>query len=217
MRGRGTERLPHFPTNCLTTVLRQALILLREVTRFRSELKVEWPCIIAGGESQPIAQLAAVQYHLPDFNFAPDDAAYSLLLGRPLSAAQKASLAMSRVVHRSLDPSVPATSSSMIDEEGADDPDRVITNARRATPEDGLLSDEELTSLAGQVGNVRSAYDEGMRTAAIPDVQLFKDRYPIFSHELGGFEPCYTAYAHFWKTTLGSKRLILYPQGRISS
>ena len=44
-----------------------------------------------------------------DFNFQPDDAAYSLLVGDPLLPEQSARLAQSRVVHVTIDPIVPKT------------------------------------------------------------------------------------------------------------
>ncbi|KAJ7631000.1 Endonuclease/exonuclease/phosphatase [Roridomyces roridus] len=168
---------------------RQAGILIREILRFRSEIEREdWPCIIAG-----------------DFNFSPDDPAYSLLVGEQLNAEQRERLDFSRVVHVSIDPSVPPTTAAPLadDESEAVDPDRVITNARRAVPADGLLSDDELVSLFASGAVVRSAYDEGRRlSTADPDIPTFGKRMSIQPTTKGFYEPEYTSYTHYWKTVL---------------
>ncbi|KAJ7293660.1 Endonuclease/exonuclease/phosphatase [Mycena rebaudengoi] len=154
---------------------RQAGILIREIVKFRSDLEQEhWPCMIAG-----------------DFNFTPDDPGYSLLVGDPLSLAQRERLAASRVVHLSIDPTVPRTTAAAPteDENDAVDPDRVITSARPAVPSDGLLSDEELVTFFSGENVVRSAYDEGLRKhkESTNDLKTFGDR------------PEYTSYTHYWK------------------
>lgn len=91
-----------------------------------------------------------------------------MLVGDTITPAQAARLAISRVVHLSIDPEVPATAASTNDdEEGAEtgetDPDMVITNARVAVPSDGLLTDSELFEISRRAGVVKSAYDEGLR------------------------------------------------------
>ena len=146
----------------------------------------------------------------PDFNFAPDDPAYSLLVGSPLSAAQSSRLQLSRVIHISIDPTVPPTAKKADDEEGDGseaDPDRVINNSRAATSSDGLLSDLELTALFTNGAKLRSAYDEGQRSqkeSGLPgDVSTFGDRASLPSDRLGAHEPMWTSYTHYWKTTLG--------------
>ncbi|KIJ45631.1 hypothetical protein M422DRAFT_82422, partial [Sphaerobolus stellatus SS14] len=130
---------------------RQAGLLLREIYAFREKHSLhEWPCIIAG-----------------DFNFPPSDPAYAFLVGETLSPTQSKIMADSRVIHISIDPSIlpdnPVPPKD--DEEGATataaDPDRVITNSRRAYAEDGLLSNDELEVLFQNVGPLRSLYDEG--------------------------------------------------------
>ncbi|KAJ6503446.1 Endonuclease/exonuclease/phosphatase [Mycena vitilis] len=166
---------------------KQAGILIREIVKFRSDLHVEnWPCMIAG-----------------DFNFSPDDPGYSLLVGDDLNAEQRERLEFSRVVHVSIDPTVPPTTKDAPadDENEAVDPDRVITNARRAVPTDGLLSDSELVSLFSPANIVRSAYDEGLRqhrqTAEGP--RTFGDRLSLPRDIKGYHEPEYTSYTHYWK------------------
>ncbi|KAJ7786408.1 Endonuclease/exonuclease/phosphatase [Mycena metata] len=150
---------------------RQAGILIREIAKFRSELHLEsWPCMIAG-----------------DFNFSPDDPAYTLLVGGQLNAEQRDRLEISRVVH----------AAPVDDESGAVDPDRVITNARPAVPTDGLLSDSELVSLFSSANVVRSAYDEGLKMHTQDSPGL-----PTFGGRTGYYEPEYTSYTHYWKARL---------------
>jgi RNA exonuclease NGL2 len=172
---------------------RQAGILIREVLNFRQSMKLgHWPCIIAG-----------------DFNFTPDDPAYSLLVGDPLTEAQSQRLHMSRVIHITIDPTVLPTTKKADDEEGDGseaDPDRVINNSRVATSSDGLLSDLELTSLFIHGAKLRSAYDEGQRAqrdnGTPGDLYTFGDRVPSPPTRLGAHEPMWTSYTHYWKATL---------------
>ncbi|KAG1755190.1 Endonuclease/exonuclease/phosphatase [Suillus paluster] len=172
---------------------RQAGILVREVLNFRQSRELDhWPCIIAG-----------------DFNFAPDDPAYSLLVGDPLTEAQSHRLDMSRVVHITIDPTVPRTKKKADEEEGDGseaDPDRVINNSRAAASSDGLLSDLELTSLFINGVQLRSAYDEGQRAqrdnGTPGDLHTFGDRVSLPPTRLGAHEPMWTSYTHYWKTTL---------------
>lgn len=186
---------------------RQAGILIREVLNFRQSMKLEhWPCIIAG-----------------DFNFAPDDPAYSLLVGDPLTEAQSQRLHMSRVIHVTIDPTVPPTTKKADDEEGGGseaDPDRVINNSRVATSSDGLLSDLELTSLFINGAKLRSAYDEGQRVqrdnGTPDDLNTFGDRISQPSTRLGAHEPMWTSYTHYWKTTLDYIFFVDTPKHRIN-
>ncbi|KAH8102431.1 Endonuclease/exonuclease/phosphatase [Cristinia sonorae] len=171
---------------------RQAAILLREVTRFRHGLgKESWPCIIAG-----------------DFNFAPDDPAYSILVGDPLLPQQSSRLSASRVVHVTIDPEVPVTTKKMMaddegDGDGETDPDRIIVNARRAGDDDGLLTDEELREICVSAGQPFSAYDRGLQRAeAINPALLFGSRVSIPQGRRGAAEPIWTSYTHFWKVVL---------------
>lgn len=172
---------------------RQAGILIREVLHFRQSMKLDhWPCIIAG-----------------DFNFTPDDPAYSLLVGDSLTEAQSQCLHMSRVIHITIDPTIVSTAKKADDEEGDGseaDPDRVINNSRVATSSDGLLSDLELTSLFINGAKLRSAYDEGQRTqrdnGTPGDLYTFGDRVSLPPTRLGAHEPMWTSYTNYWKTTL---------------
>ncbi len=87
----------------------------------------------------------------PDFNFGPEEPGYALLVGDMLTPAQEELLERSRVVHVSVDPTIPLTNPAAAndDEDGGAqaDPDRVITNAREASPADGLLNSSELLDL----------------------------------------------------------------------
>ncbi|KAJ7597130.1 Endonuclease/exonuclease/phosphatase [Mycena floridula] len=167
---------------------RQAGILKKQVLDFRCALGFpDWPCIIAG-----------------DFNFAPDDPAYSLMLGDPLLPEQKVVLEESRVIHRSIDATVPVSVASAAEDDESEDPDRTITNARRAKPSDELLSDPELGQLFDSSTPVRSAYSSALEQHRNnrASVQTFGSRAIIPESRKGGNEPEWTSYAHFWKTVL---------------
>ncbi|OSX67455.1 hypothetical protein POSPLADRAFT_1042669 [Postia placenta MAD-698-R-SB12] len=175
---------------------RQAGILLREVVKFRDKVSSdgnEWPCIVAG-----------------DFNFPPDDPAYSLMMGDPLLPEQKARLAASRVVHITIDPDVSATPNvdTVEGEEGGEvgktDPDKVITNARPASADDGLLADNELQDLFSRSGAPMSIYDEGQRRlpSSLTVNLTFQSRQSVDSSRHGGFEPVWTSYTHYWQSVL---------------
>ncbi|KAI0051675.1 Endonuclease/exonuclease/phosphatase [Auriscalpium vulgare] len=171
---------------------RQAGILLREVLKFREEHGLShWPCVLAG-----------------DFNFAPDDAGYSLLVGEQLTADQEELLTQSRVVHVSIDPSVPLTAPASADDEGDTDTGKknAITNARTAQADDGLLSSDELVALFTGVERPRSAYDEGQRLLSTGEsnqgVSRCGERLRLPNARRGAFEPEWTSYTHYWKTVL---------------
>ncbi|KAF8922456.1 Endonuclease/exonuclease/phosphatase [Mucidula mucida] len=171
---------------------RQAGILKRAVLRFRSEKGLDhWPCIISG-----------------DFNFAPDDPAYALLVGDKLHPGHDDLIKLSHVVHSTIDPTViPADSSAVTEEDGDEsaDADKRITSARCAVASDGLLSSLELQQFYESTGvPLRSAYDEGLRQ--ISDFSskptTFGDRLNLAPSRLGAFEPQWTSYTHYWKTVL---------------
>ncbi|KAH8988960.1 Endonuclease/exonuclease/phosphatase [Lactarius akahatsu] len=164
----------------------QAGILLREVVKYREGLGLSsWPCILAG-----------------DFNFHPGEPGYALLAGDALTLAQEQLLAKSRVVHVSVDPSVPLTASSNEDDES--DPDRVITNAREALPADGLLSSPELVELFAVPTRPRSLYDEGQRLLEMTSGPILRcgERLGLPAHRRGAYEPEWTSYTHYWKSVL---------------
>lgn len=124
-------------------------------------------------------------------------------------AIQEERLVPSRVVHLSIDPTVAPTLAKVPadDEEGGDagetDPDRVITNARRAKPSDGLLTTAELTELYATP--VCSAYEEGLtkHRNISTDVVTYGDRVAFEPPRRGSNEPEWTSYTHYWKTVLG--------------
>ncbi|TFK30529.1 Endonuclease/exonuclease/phosphatase, partial [Coprinopsis marcescibilis] len=170
---------------------RQAGILAREATRFKKACpdRQTWPCILAG-----------------DFNFPPDDPGYALLTGSPLLREQiQQRLHPSYVVHATVDPSV--TKQSTDTEEGGDgedaDPDKVITNARHAQPNDGLLSTEELVSLFAQSPQANSSYHVGLKQySSSNSIESFGSRSQTSVDRPGYFEPIYTSYTHYWKSVL---------------
>jgi RNA exonuclease NGL2 len=159
-------------------------------------------------------------------------------VGEPLLAGHRPALARSRVVHASIDPSVPITTKKKIGEakkedadepaaavegdtaetggdtdgtaggdgedegEAAANPDRTITNARLARPQDGLFSTDELAALYAEGGApVRSAYDSAQRSR--PGVRICGPRLEIAADRLGHHEPEWTSYTLYWKTVLG--------------
>ncbi|EIM92169.1 Endonuclease/exonuclease/phosphatase [Stereum hirsutum FP-91666 SS1] len=187
---------------------RQTGILQREVIKFRDQNgHVNWPCVFAG-----------------DFNFQPTEAAYSLLRGLPLLSSHETGLSDSRVVHVSIDPTVPITTPKATeDEEGEGsttaDTDKVIKNARVAMKSDGLLSSEELTALYETIRYPKSAYDEGQRLlfeASNPDVLRCGDRLQIPKDHQGAFEPEWTNYTFYWQLSL-DYIFIIDPPNRSSS
>ncbi|KAG8746430.1 hypothetical protein FRC10_005141 [Ceratobasidium sp. 414] len=190
----------------------QVGILRREALRFREQHGTpESPVIMAG-----------------DFNFQPDEAAYALLRGASLTPEQHTQLVSSRVIHVSLDPTVPRTPRTG---EGADDDDEAagsgaavrtdlkkgdeedepvvatrIKDARPAEPKDGLLSNEEMVELFKVGGETRSAYDEILgqcaeSTGEADNVLVARD--PNMQGRKGGYEPMWTCFTHYWRSTLG--------------
>ena len=188
---------------------RQAGILVREIANYISELGItHWPCVIAGGTCR-LFKLTYISSdpRFIDFNFTPSDPAYALIAGDPLLPEQQACISESRVVHASVDPTIPKTDkfSSENDGEEAVDPDRVITNARMATETDGLLFIAELQALYEGV-QLRSVYDVGLRQSKIyaqNPYKTFGNRFSLSPSRRGSCEPEYTSYAHYWKTVLG--------------
>ncbi|KAL0580365.1 RNA exonuclease ngl2 [Marasmius crinis-equi] len=178
---------------------RQAGILKRELLKFRDDEKhPDWPCIIAG-----------------DFNFTPDDSAYSFAVGDSLLPVQKELLDASYVVHTTIDPSQtdgPSPKEDEGDEADAADPDKVIVNARPATSEDGLLSSQELEALYTNAGPpLRSMYDLGLRlyketrsqpTETEPKFVTFGDRVSLGPDRRGFHEPQWTSYTYYWQNSI---------------
>jgi hypothetical protein len=129
------------------------------------------------------------------------------MVGEKLSSSQVDKIENSRVVHASVD----ALLSSVFDqkisvpvhEEG--DPDRVITNARRPSSRDGLLSVSEIERQFEQLSKVRSAYSEMTRFSHPQDSDCLGSFSNMTDVESGFFEPAFTAYAHYWKATLGRR------------
>ena len=129
-----------------------------------------------------------------------------MITGDPLLPDQEEILLPSYVVHASVDPDIPLTAKTAVDEDD-EDPDRVITNARQATTADGLLSLTELGDFFSHIPKLRSAYDEGLEQ--IPHLQgipTFGRRVTLPPTRHGRWEPEYTSYTHYWKAVLGQLR-----------
>ncbi|KAF8912750.1 Endonuclease/exonuclease/phosphatase [Gymnopilus junonius] len=183
--------------------IRQLAILLREVVAFRKGLSADrWPCILAG-----------------DFNFSPADPAYSLATGDPLLVKQEETITPSLVVHSSRDPRILENPKAAVEDESEDaDPDRVITNARPATAEDGLLSIPELVDWFSVLPTLRSAYSDGLHEALRRGYNLptYGTRVSLAPGRRGSDEPEYTSYTHYWQAVLDYIFFIDSPERPIS-
>lgn len=132
----------------------------------------------------------------------------------------------SRVIHRSLDPTIPTIVAEDEDEGGGGgegneeekDPDRVLTNSRRAVEEDGLLDDGEMVGLfrdayacgdggggggEGDRGPVWSVYDRAMESLSEEHANTFGAREEVGPGRKGRYEPLWTNFTHYWRLTLG--------------
>ncbi|KAF8642337.1 hypothetical protein AX16_009606 [Volvariella volvacea WC 439] len=170
--------------------IRQVSILLREVIKFQSEHGLDQsPAFLCG-----------------DFNFPPDDPAYSLLVGEELLPTQLDGLNASYVIHASVDPTVPAHARVAGDDEESTDPDKTKTSARPATPEDGLLSIEELQDVFRALPRLLSAYDEGLgrNVGNAPKLDVFHERGSLPKGRRGSFEPAYSSYTYWWQSMIGA-------------
>jgi RNA exonuclease NGL2 len=140
-----------------------------------------------------------------------------------LTPAQEELLERSRVVHVSVDPTVPLTNpfATNDDEDGGaqTDPDKVITNAREASPADGLLKSSELVDLFAVTAlRPRSLYDEGQRLLEkiSSPVPRCGERMGLPPHKRGAYEPEWTCYTHYWKNVLDYIWVIDPPDRRAS-
>ncbi|CUA69128.1 RNA exonuclease NGL2 [Rhizoctonia solani] len=192
---------------------RQAGILKREAIRFRDEHGDSRSSIIMAG----------------DFNFQPNEVGYALLRGVDLTPEHYLELESSRVVHVSLDPTVPRTPRTGTD---ADDDDEAagsgaasrpdlkkgdgeeesepvvatkIKDARIAVETDGLLTNEEMLELFGAGGKARSAYDgileESSESTGEAD-NVISARDPSMKGRKGANEPMWSCFTHYWRSTL---------------
>jgi RNA exonuclease NGL2 len=191
--------------------------------------------IMAGGDSTFPATLKILNLPYLDFNFQPDEAAYALLRGAPLTPEQHTQLESSRVIHVSLDPTVPRTPRTGKD---ADDDDEAagagaaarpdikkgeeeaepvvatkIKDSRSAELKDGLLSNDEMANLFGLGGETRSAYDEILgrcaeATGEADNVLVARD--PAMQGRKGAYEPMWSCFTHYWRSTLGGYTCLGY-------
>ncbi|CAE6522661.1 unnamed protein product [Rhizoctonia solani] len=192
---------------------RQAGILKREAIRFRDEHGDSRSSIIMAG----------------DFNFQPNEVGYALLRGEDLTPEHYSELESSRVVHLSLDPTVPRTPRTGTD---ADDDDEAagagaaprpdlkkdngeeeaepvvatrIKDARAAVETDGLLTNQEMLELFGTDEGARSAYDEILGRSAESTGEgdnIISARDPSMKGRKGANEPMWSCFTHYWRSTL---------------
>jgi RNA exonuclease NGL2 len=132
------------------------------------------------------------------------------MVGDSLLAAQEESLDRSRVVHVSIDPSVPPNvmkepAEGGGDQDGAESSAHQIVNARLAGPADGLFSSMELTALFSGDKPLRSVYDDAQRAHRVfnENLETFGNSVSLQPGRHGAHEPKYTSYTHFWKAVLG--------------
>ncbi|KAG5221234.1 Endonuclease/exonuclease/phosphatase [Salix suchowensis] len=134
-------------------------------------------------------------------------------VGRPdwPCVVQEALISPSLVVHKSIDPAVPPTGLEVAKEgeKGeSTDPDRVITDARSAVEDDGLLSVPEFLETFQSQAPWCSVYDDGLSRikSQFPNIKTFGDRVNIATTRKGAHEPEWTSYTHYWKTVLASRK-----------
>jgi len=101
------------------------------------------------------------------------------------------------------------------------DPDRVIVNAREASPADGLLSSSELVDLFTVTTlRPRSLYDEGQRllenVSGFGPVPRCGKRMGLPPGKRGAYEPEWTSYTHYWQNVLDYIWVIDPPNRRSS-
>jgi RNA exonuclease NGL2 len=129
------------------------------------------------------------------------------LFGDPLLSSQEQAVLNSRVIHATIDPTVLNTlpTKAREDDDEASDPDRVITNARPAIPEDGLLTIPDIVAWFAKLPRLRSAYCEGLRRAKEIGIELetYGTRELLSPGRKGFDEPEYTSYTFYWKSVLG--------------
>lgn len=197
----------------LLTSFRQCGILIQETVAFREVENVgHWPCVIAGGNVIRMPLRLIVLTKKADFNFSPSDAEYSLMFGDPLLPAQEDSILASRVVHATIDPSVRIPTESPISKASEEDEEsdlRLITNARLAIPDDGLLTLPEIVTWFQGLPRLRSAYCEGLGHAKGIGMDVNTHGEGVLAAGRRGFnEPQYTSYTTYWKSTMGELILL---------
>ena len=110
---------------------------------------------------------------MSDFNISPEDPAYAILVGDPLTEEQQSVLNASLVIHTTVDPSIKVTYEKRPIDVDSDEEEEseaqaqaagqaqteaqkqaasgIWPNTRRAEPRDGLLSEQELRGTARSV------------------------------------------------------------------
>ena len=132
-----------------------------------------------------------------------------MLFGDSFLSAQRQTILDSCVVHATIDPTIlsasTTTSKTKEDNDEASDPDRIITNARVATPEDGLLTIPDIVAWFAELPRLRSAYCEGVHLTREIGVELetFGTREFLPPARQGFDEPEFTSYTFYWKSVLG--------------
>lgn len=132
------------------------------------------------------------------------------MFGDHLLSTQEQAILDSRVIHATIDPTVlnfvpTVTFKAKDDEDDTLNPDRIITNARPATPEDGLLTIPDIVAWFSKLPRLRSAYSEGLRGAkdAGIECETYGTREILPTNQNGYDEPEYTSYTFYWKSVLG--------------
>ena len=125
-------------------------------------------------------------------------------------------ISSSLVIHSSVDASVRAdtlASNAAPDNNDSEviDPDRVITNARQAESDDGLLTISQFVDWFSSLPNLRSAYNDGLQEAS-----KISDTLPTYGRRVilplgrcGSHEPAYTSYTHYWQSVLGTNNILI--------
>lgn len=130
------------------------------------------------------------------------------MVGEALTLEQWEKIDESRVIHVSIDTTL--VDLNKVPEDENADPDVEITNSRPARSDDGLLSNEEILASFQRFSPLRSAYEEAQRTLVDdPSSITFGSRLAqsFSSHRIGYYEPIWTSYTHYWKSTLGTQNL----------
>lgn len=196
---------------------RQALLLMRNVQSFKSQLDPKWPIIVAG-----------------DFNTEPDEAVYHLLTHPtlPLTEPERAAFQFSSAIHPSLDKvgealklkaqengqasETPTPSTGEEDDEKDDEGEDEKTEeeeiptdrpkgTRVATPTDGLLDADSFQSkfqtLLGESG-IRSAYGSSDWIGKDSERKTLTYKGRGGKSEIDNNEPSYTSTTAIWRLTL---------------
>lgn len=133
---------------------------------------------------------------------------------------QWAKLEASRVIHMSVPgPEIDLDNNSTGNK--ADPNPELPNDSRLATAGDGLLTNAELRAIFDSLPTLTSAYSLGHRHLGVDISDVAGGRLKLLNVEHPGyFEPIWTSYTHFWKTTIGvihSQVLITHAETRMKT